>query len=326
MTQQFPRTNVIILTYMRSGSTLTGEMFSQHPDVFYVFEPMHTLKWIWWSQKTRLNFFDRPSRMIKSAEDFARAARDIASGFLRCHPTKIDVATLSQFHLGSSNDTKPYHVCLKKNPGVLKILDCLPILQKQCMESDVSVIKTIRFPMEAVETMMKSNPSLKVIHLIRDPRPTIKSQMSMGRDKWSNLHSYSKEHCLRVLRDLQATQRLLKSHPNRTKLLLYEDLVVHPVQNVKDLYSFVGLTYTNETERFLLSRTNSSEEKHCTTCTQKSNSTLMTLRWRKELDFNRAHVIDGNCKDVYQMLGYLPVNTASELVDMSKSLKNDRKL
>ncbi|XP_046559232.1 uncharacterized protein LOC124268237 [Haliotis rubra] len=101
---QLPRTNVIILTYMRSGSTLTGEMFSQHPDVFYVFEPMHTLKWIWWSQKTRMNFFDRPSRMIKSSEDFARAAKDIADGFLRCHPTKIDVATLSQHHLGSIED------------------------------------------------------------------------------------------------------------------------------------------------------------------------------------------------------------------------------
>ncbi|XP_046561533.1 carbohydrate sulfotransferase 2-like [Haliotis rubra] len=262
--------------------------------------------------------------MIKSAEDFARAAKDIADGFLRCHPTKIDVATLSQFHLGSSNDTKPYQMCLKTNPGVLKILGCLPILQKQCMESDLSVIKTIRFPMGAVETMMKSNPSLKVIHLIRDPRPTIKSQISLGRDKWSNLHSYSKEHCLRVHSDLQATERLLKSHPNRTKLLLYEDLVVHPVQNVKDLFSFVGLTFTSETERFLQSRTNSSEDKHCTTC--KSNSTIMTLQWRKELDFNRARIIDGNCKEVYQLLGYLPVNTGSELVDMSKSLKTEREL
>ncbi|XP_067674624.1 uncharacterized protein [Haliotis asinina] len=36
-------TKVILLTYMRSGSTLTGDILSAHPDVFYVFEPLHFL-------------------------------------------------------------------------------------------------------------------------------------------------------------------------------------------------------------------------------------------------------------------------------------------
>ena len=39
-----PRLNVIILTHMRSGSTLTGNVFSLHPDVFYVYEPLHHLR------------------------------------------------------------------------------------------------------------------------------------------------------------------------------------------------------------------------------------------------------------------------------------------
>ncbi|XP_071110447.1 carbohydrate sulfotransferase 3-like [Haliotis cracherodii] len=311
---------------MRSGSTLTGEIFGQHPDVFYVFEPMHTLKWEWWSKRTRLSFFDQPPREVTSEADFAKTAKDIADGFLRCHPTKIDIATLSQHHLGKSKDTIPYKMCLKSKPGVMKMLDCLPILQKQCLDSKVSVIKTIRFPMEAVETMMKSNPSLKVIHLVRDPRPTIKSQISFGRDTWSNLDSYSKEHCLRVQKDLQVTKRLMKSHPDKTKLLLYEDLVVHPSRNAQDLFSFVGLAYTRETERFVQSKTNGSVDEHCVLCTQRLNSSRSALQWRKELDFNRARVIDANCKAVYQMLGYLPVNTATELKDLSKSLKIEKNL
>ena len=30
---------VLLLTYMRSGSTFTGELFNQNPDAFYWFEP-----------------------------------------------------------------------------------------------------------------------------------------------------------------------------------------------------------------------------------------------------------------------------------------------
>lgn len=32
---------IIILTYMRSGSSLTGDILQQHPSSFYIFEPLH---------------------------------------------------------------------------------------------------------------------------------------------------------------------------------------------------------------------------------------------------------------------------------------------
>ena len=32
---------VIISAFMRSGSSLVGEVFNSHPDVFYSFEPLH---------------------------------------------------------------------------------------------------------------------------------------------------------------------------------------------------------------------------------------------------------------------------------------------
>ena len=38
-----PVTAVIILTYMRSGSSLTGDILQHSPGAFYVFEPLHYL-------------------------------------------------------------------------------------------------------------------------------------------------------------------------------------------------------------------------------------------------------------------------------------------
>ena len=32
-----------MVTFMRSGSTFLGEMFNNHDDAFYVFEPLHPL-------------------------------------------------------------------------------------------------------------------------------------------------------------------------------------------------------------------------------------------------------------------------------------------
>jgi hypothetical protein len=37
-------TKVIIAAYYRSGSTLAGELFSAHPDTFYLFEPTNAIR------------------------------------------------------------------------------------------------------------------------------------------------------------------------------------------------------------------------------------------------------------------------------------------
>ena len=37
-------TYIILFTYMRSGSTLTGEFLRNDPNIFYVFEPLKQLE------------------------------------------------------------------------------------------------------------------------------------------------------------------------------------------------------------------------------------------------------------------------------------------
>ena len=36
-------TAIVIITYMRSGSSLTGDILQQTPGAFYVYEPLHAL-------------------------------------------------------------------------------------------------------------------------------------------------------------------------------------------------------------------------------------------------------------------------------------------
>ena len=39
-------TAVIILTYMRSGSSLLGDILQQSPEAFYIYEPLHILEFM----------------------------------------------------------------------------------------------------------------------------------------------------------------------------------------------------------------------------------------------------------------------------------------
>jgi len=52
--EQSRRKVVLIVTFMRSGSTFLGEMFNNHEDAFYIFEPVHPLARLGLS-KTTLN-------------------------------------------------------------------------------------------------------------------------------------------------------------------------------------------------------------------------------------------------------------------------------
>lgn len=38
------RRNVIIVSHGRSGSSITGDIFNHHPDVFYLYEPLQTVQ------------------------------------------------------------------------------------------------------------------------------------------------------------------------------------------------------------------------------------------------------------------------------------------
>ena len=74
-----PRLNVILLTLMSSGSTVVGNMFNLHPDVFYIYEPLHALRRrVYWGEWRVLN----KSRSEAFRKDF----------FLPCYATYSRVA------------------------------------------------------------------------------------------------------------------------------------------------------------------------------------------------------------------------------------------
>lgn len=80
-TEDNKRWNVIILTHMSSGSTLTGNLFNLHPDVFYLYEPLHNLRRKVY--KDEWNPFDDETNRAYT-KDFFDLFRDcLGCGFLK---------------------------------------------------------------------------------------------------------------------------------------------------------------------------------------------------------------------------------------------------
>ena len=59
------------------------------------------------------------------------------------------------------------------------IYHCGKMLQKVCLLSKHVVIKTICFPLYKLEHLMTEFPTMKIIHLVRDPRATLFSRFKM---------------------------------------------------------------------------------------------------------------------------------------------------
>ena len=59
------RQAVILLTYMRSGSSLTGDILQQSPGTFYLYEPLHYLSRSYLTTKENLTFINGTIRLVQ---------------------------------------------------------------------------------------------------------------------------------------------------------------------------------------------------------------------------------------------------------------------
>ena len=131
--------------------------------------------------------------------------------------------------------------------------------------------------------------------------------------------NFSRNFCSVVRRDLVAIEELIKTYGNqRVKIHRYEHFAYHPLQATREMYEFLGLNYTQDVEQFVFSKTMAGNKAGNAYSTTRTNSTASANSWRKQLTLAAVNIIDDNCKDVYQKLGYLEIHNNETLLDFSK--------
>ncbi|OWF40162.1 uncharacterized protein LOC110464142 [Mizuhopecten yessoensis] len=329
MNKEESHTHVLLLTYLRSGSTLTADIIQQVPGVFYTYEPLkpylqsRTVK-----RPEDIGYFTmngicsisnsscRPPR--QTSEQTQMIVADIVR-FYSCDLTHFNRAFMWS-HYGKA--VAQYHMCVKTSA---KLKTRKEICLKQCFESTKS-IKTIRLSMDIVETLLQKVTNLKVVHLLRDPRGMIYSRKRGGFVKpWMNLTTVARSVCERFERDIEVAMKLKQKYPGRLKTYLYEQIAEHPKSASDSLFNFLGLAATDNFNMWLHNHT-AAGNRSSYYGTSRPNSTITASAWRLKMPYKEVTQIDSECTKYYKYAGILTANSTNALTDLSFQLRSNSPL
>ena len=322
------RLNIILLTHMSSGSTIVGNMFNLHPDVFYIYEPLNTLRRDINTNEWRA--LQKPSDETYR-QDFSTLLRDLFTcGFDEERTIKLAFPEWIK-------DMNAWYSSTLLNKESLK---------KACKARKITVTKIMqtRLPREGgireLEQVCRSDPSkfdCFIIHLVRDPRAVLSSliprrfflegpvanlfaQTPMSPEGLKLLKENAQMLCTLVLENLDHVYAEWSNwFKSRYLLIRYEDVISNLPKAVFDIYKYFGLPMVDiitnwingipppggRTSRFVglvLSKTdNASIDK-----------------WRFRENPSLVSLFEEACSPLMKILGYISVN-GSESLQHNKS-------
>nr|XP_039268403.1 carbohydrate sulfotransferase 1-like [Styela clava] len=316
-----PTRGVLIVTNYRSGSSFVGELFNQHPNVFYTYEPLVPVD----------------LQNMTSIVDTLRSTLSCNFRNLIEDNSEIDKLKWTGQKCVMNNicfRTRTKELCSERFCAApISCAKCRRVetheLNSICESKAISATKVIRLrSLSILETLMQDKKmDLKILHLIRDPRGIASSRKKL------NNYNDMVGTCARMYNNVNLS--LIKQPEwlkGRYKLIRYEDVAINPIKMVEKIYDFVGLDMTDSIRKWIhintqgeiaiskdarlkkmfmrrrkLIRIKYQQFKQLVlsdayTTIRYSNATWQS--WRKELNNSDTDAIQTQCKDVMKLFGY----------------------
>ncbi|XP_017289676.1 carbohydrate sulfotransferase 6-like isoform X1 [Kryptolebias marmoratus] len=326
------RVHVLLVSSWRSGSSFLGQVFSQHPSVFYLMEPA----WHVWTK------VEKPGAGL-----LRMAVRDLLRSVFQCDFSVMDPYLPEKYNMSSlfmwtqsralcsppacpitqrgqfSNETQCLQKCEARG---------LDVVEAACRTYSHVVLKEVRFfELESLYPLLKDpNLDLRIIHLVRDPRAVMKSREASPkaflRDSAIVLEQKNipaAEVSYKVLQEIckshiRINKRAILKPPSflkgRYKMVRYEDLARNPLQEVSDIYEFVGLEMTRQMGEWIYKKTHGKgkgTKKEAFQITSR-NAADVSQAWRTVLPFSKVKRVQELCKGAMSLLGYKTVDSEKE--------------
>ena len=201
---------------------------------------------------------------------------------------------------------------------------CLTELETVCQTAKHRVSKVLRMTVGRLETVLRHNPNLIVLHLFRDPRAIINSRLeTKGYPMRANprgskeISLNAKALCDKMTVDFEEGLKLMDKFPDRFRFLHYEDLALH-LDSIIKLYDYAGITYDEANfKRVYAVKTNDPEKKLGER--EKERKTNNALWWRTYLSYDVVKQVDIVCYEVYRNLGYPIFKNLTQLRSLTKA-------
>ncbi|KAM7332454.1 hypothetical protein ACRRTK_009162 [Alexandromys fortis] len=324
--------HVLVLSSWRSGSSFVGQVFGQHPDVFYLMEPA----WHVWMSFTS-----------STAWKLHMASRDLLRSVFLCDMSVFDAymkpgprkqSSLFQWEQSRALCSSP--VCdffssdQISSPGPCKRLCSqkpFDMVEKACSSHSHVVLKEVRFfNLQALYPLL-TDPSLNlhIVHLIRDPRAVFRSREHTRGDLMIDSRIVLGEHLKTIKEEdypyytmqiickshvdiIKAIQALPEALQQRFLLLRYEDLVREPLAQTSRLYKFVGLKFLPHLQTWVHNVTRGKSMNQPSFATNARNALNISQAWRWSLPYEKVSRLQDVCSEAMDLLGYLPAKSKQE--------------
>nr|XP_037284922.1 uncharacterized protein LOC119177837 [Rhipicephalus microplus] len=161
-------------------------------------------------------------------------------------------------------------------------------LASLCSRAQTQVFKFTRLYVTQVQSWIKRNPeiapSVRVIHLVRDPRAVYASRRRLG---WCKNHKQcgsATALCDQMRSNLDAFGDLGHHLPNnRTYQIRYEDLTADPLNETKRLFASLGLQFTPSVYEYVVNHTTASGAKTKDAFSTWRNAKEVADRWKRRI-------------------------------------------
>ncbi|XP_061187834.1 uncharacterized protein LOC133195881 [Saccostrea echinata] len=321
----------LIMTYMRSGSTITSELLKTN-DTFFFFEPFQGL---YRDHRTNQHvcyphgYCRKPEGFWETIEGSVRIIKNLFT----CKFMDIPVGAIEPFRIFSpSSYQKEFRDCFpvkkidwdKRHFTLFEYPEnynktCIQSLQVKCLGAKHRLIKTIRMPATFAESFLANIPNLKIVHLVRDPRGVMNSRVQIHLVKYDEkeIGIVSNHLCSRIWLDIQAFKRLQRSYPTQIIPFTYDCLALYPEDVARMLYKSLDLVYTPEKNAWVdMAFRNNFEQsfelfKH-------GQSSSLAQKWRISIPQKANEKVNKMCGKVLEELG---LRRFTSPVDM-RNLKN----
>lgn len=353
------RRHILLFATTRSGSSFTGQLFNQHPAIFYAFEPLYHVQQAFTNSSGRL-------RQALDRRALLGAYRDLLLNLYTCdlrflenyiRPEPQDHVTGSFFRRSSSralcsppvcpeggegasaSGSQPDETWCPKKCGALN----LTLASIACLSRGHVAIKTVRVPEVGDLRTLTEDPrlDLRIVHLVRDPRAILASRMMAFSEQfrawkiWNATgrqpHYVDLAQITSTCRDMADSAETMLQRPawlrGRYLLVRYEDLALNPKEKAQEIYRFVGLEMDESVHSWIAQNTNNSapptsEWNYKYSTTRDSKATAES--WRLRLGFDIVRTLQTLCNDTLSLLGYRAVHSVADLRNMSNSLVEPR--
>lgn len=326
------KVHVLLLSSWRSGSSFLGQAFSQHPSVFYLMEP----GWHVWTQLPKVNI-----RILQSA------MRDLFGSIFQCDFSGIEAFLPENYNV--SDVFAWSHSRALCSPPACSLtprgeMSDQPECEKKCVARGLHgakyacdtyshvVLKSVRFlELETLYPLLRDpNLNLRIVHLVRDPRAVARSREQSANSFVSddaivleNRHMPAAEVLYQVMQEICRSHvrisetAILKAPPflkGRYKMVRFEDLVRDPLQEISEIYRFVGLEMTKQLGQWIYQVThgNGTGTKKDAFSITSRDAADVSQAWRSALPHHKVKHIQDVCRGAMKLLGYRTVGSEKE--------------